>query len=519
LHYAITEYLPRFFPLVWCDFQNMRFAIYVFTTGSLFIIDMYNLYKIYLYTIGFNLYQTFLVKRISMITNHQRVSGNDGKMATLPTRMNQNHTMAWYFSLVIIACAVIMISPAQAAGTKYMAGNPELSAYISGSNEVSPGDTVQLKVIIENKGVNQFKFIQSGIVERDDLPNTAKFLTVSITPGDAPVVIKSDPQMLGDLKGSSIASAVFTTKIQSDAGSGTYNLPLILKYSYLAEAEQYGTDTIQYYYREKNETVNLPITIKPEVKISVLSQTAEHLNAGTEGYVTLEVKNIGHENGKNAILKIARNDMSPILPTTGSMYIGDFAVGQVVSSRFKVSVTSDAEAQTYPLDVVVNYENREGDQVTSDLETIGLQVGKKIDFDITSAPENVSPGQKKVITVQYINTGGATAYNVQARISAVDPFTSNDDTAFLGTIAPNETREAAFEIAVDKSATIKEYALDSEVRYRDALDNSLISDPMKVRITVVKDTSLLGNPFVMVVIAAVVILIGYLIYRQRTNKH
>jgi hypothetical protein len=400
-----------------------------------------------------------------------------------------------------------------------MAGSPELSAYISGSNEVSPGDTVQLKVVIENKGVNEFKFIQSGIIERDDLPNTAKFLTVSIAQGDAPVVIKSDPQMLGDLKGSSIASSVFTTKIQPDAASGMYNLPLTLKYSYLAEAEQYGTDTIQYYYKEKNETINLPIKIKPELKISVLSTTAEHLNAGTEGYITLEVKNVGHESGKNAILKIVRNDLSPILPTTGSMYVGDFPVNQVVSSRFKVSVSSDAEAQTYPLDVLVNYENSEGDQVTSDVETIGLQVGKKIDFDITSAPDKISPGQKKVITVQYTNTGGATAYNVQARISAVDPFTSNDDTAFLGTIAPSETREAAFEIAVDKSATIKEYALDSEVRYRDALDNSLISDPMKVRITVVKDTSLLGNPFVMVVIAAVVILIGYLIYSQRTNKN
>ena len=453
-----------------------------------------------------------------MITNHQKSAGNDGKMATYPTRMNQHPAKAWYFSLVIIACAVIMISPAQAAGTKYMAGNPELSAYISGSNEVSPGDTVQLKVIIENKGVNQFKFIQSGIIERDDLPNTAKFLTVSITPGDAPVVIKSDPQMLGDLKGSSIASAVFTTKIQSDAGSGTYNLPLILKYSYLAEAEQYGTDTIQYYYREKNETVNLPITIRPEVKISVLSQTAEHLNAGTEGYVTLEVKNIGHENGKNAILKIARNDMSPILPTTGSMYIGDFAVGQVVSSRFKVSVTSDAEAQTYPLDVMVNYENSEGDQITSDVETIGLPVGKKIDFNVTSTPNKVYPGQKKIITVQYTNTGGAAAYNAQARISAVDPFTSNDDTAFLGTLAPGDTTEAAFEIAVDKSATIKEYALDSEIRYRDALDNSLISDPMKVRIVVEKESSLLGNPLVLAGIAAVIILIGYLVYRQRTKK-
>lgn len=454
-----------------------------------------------------------------MITHHQRVASNDGKMATLPARMNQHPARTWYFSLVLIACAVIMVAPVQAlTGTKYMAGSPELSAYISGSNEVSPGDTVQLKVIIENKGVNQFKFIQSGIIERDDLPNTAKFLTISIAPGDAPVVIKSDPQMLGDLKGSGIASAVITTKIQPDAGSGTYYLPLTMKYSYLAEAEQYGTDTIQYYYRERNETVNLPITIKPEVKIAVLSQTAEHLNAGSEGYVTLEVKNIGHENGKNAIIKIVRNDMSPVLPVTGSMYIGNFSVGQVVSSRFKVSVSSDAEAQTYPLDVLVDYENGEGDQATSDIETIGLEVGKKIDFNVTSTPNIVSPGQKKTITVQYTNTGGATAYNAQARISAVDPFTSNDDTAFLGTLAPGDTREAAFEIAVDKSATIKEYALDSEIRYRDALDNSLISDPMKVRIVVEKENSLLGNPLVLGGIVAVVILVGYLVYRQRKKQ-
>ena len=200
------------------------------------------------------------------------------------------------------------------------------------------------------------------------------------------------------------------------------------------------------------------------------------------------------------------------------MYVGNFAVGQVVSSRFKVSVTSDAEAQAYPLDVFVNYENSEGDQITSDVETIGLDVGKKIDFNITSPPATVVPGQKKVIMVTYTNTGGATAYNVQARISAVDPFTSNDDTAFLGTLAPGESGDAAFEIALDKSATVKEYALDSEIRYRDALDNSLISDPMKVRIMVEKENSLLANPLVLAVIAVVIILIGYLIYRRRMTR-
>jgi hypothetical protein len=452
-----------------------------------------------------------------MINTQQAIAGKNQERATCASGSKRHTSLLAYASLLAFVFAVIIISPAQ-AGTKYMAGSPELSAYISGTNEVSPGDTVQLKIMIENKGVNQFKFIQSGIVERDDLPNTAKFLTVSLAAGDAPVIIKSDPQMLGDVKGSNTVSCVITTKIDTGAAAGSYNLPLNLKYTYLYEAEQYGFDTIQYYYKEKNESLSLPIKIRPELKISVISAETEHLNVGTEGYVTLAVKNIGHENGKNAVIKIIRNDKSPVLPTASSMYIGDFSVDQTVTSRFKVSVSSDAEEQTYPLDVQVEYENEEGDQMTSDLETVGLTVGKKIDFAIVTAPNEVLLGQKKVITVQYTNNGGATAYNVQARISAVDPFTSNDDTAFLGTLAPGETRDASFEVTVDRAATIKEYALDSEIRFRDAMDNSLISDPMKVRILVIKENSLLGNPFVIAVIAAAVILIGYLVYRKRTNQ-
>lgn len=452
-----------------------------------------------------------------MINTHQGKNSGTILQSRTGSPIHRNSRI-WYAGFIAIITAVLIISPVSAA-SKYMAGSPELSAYISGTNEVSPGDTVSLKVIIENKGVNEFKFIQSSIIERDDLPNTAKFLTVSLTPGDAPIIVKSDPQMLGDLKGSSTASSVFTTKIQPDAAAGVYNLPLILKYSYMYEAEQYGLDTIQYYYKERNETLSLPITIRPELKLQVLSSEGEHLNAGTEGYITLTVKNIGHEDGKNAILRIVRNEKSPVIPTTGSIYIGDFPVDQTLTGRFKVSVSGDAEEQTYPLDVLVNYENSEGEQVTSDAETIGMPVGKKIDFNVTSPPGELSPGQKKVINVEYVNTGGATAYNVQARISAVDPFTSSDDTAFLGTLAPGESGVAAFEISVDKAATIKEYALDSEIRYRDALDNSLISNPLKVRVRVGADKGLISgivsNPIALSVIGILIIGTGFFIYRQR----
>ena len=81
-----------------------------------------------------------------MIVHHQKTADTSRKMINHTFRADRYSAMAGFFGLVIIACALLIISPVQAVtGTKYMAGSPELSAYISGSNEVSPGDTVQLE--------------------------------------------------------------------------------------------------------------------------------------------------------------------------------------------------------------------------------------------------------------------------------------------------------------------------------------------------------------------------------------
>ena len=423
----------------------------------------------------------------------------------------------WQICLIIIALCCMAIAPVM-AGTRYMTGSPDLTAYISGTNEVGPGDDLTLSVVIENKGLMEFSFTQTGIMNRDDLPNTAKHLIASLDSGGAPLTIKSDPQTLGDLKASSSATASFKIKVNQDAEAGVYNLPLNLNYTYLYEADQYGTEMLQYYYKTVNTTFQLPIKIKPEVQISVLSVRTEHLNVGNEGYLILSVKNVGHENGQKAIVKLSRNGQSPVIPTESSAYIGDFPAGATADCRFKVTVSSDAEAKSYPIDVYVDYKNSEGDFVSSDSDTIGVPVGKKVDFNITSSQSQVSPGEKKVIRVVFQNTGGATAYSVQARISAVDPFTSNDDTAFLGTLAPGESREADFVVSVDKAAPVKEYGLDSEVRYRDALDNTVISNPRKVRVQVIPAKSIgeqLTNPLVLCIIAVVVIAGGYFLYRRR----
>ena len=422
-------------------------------------------------------------------------------------------------------CAALIIGaflivPAM-AGSKYMAGSPELSAYVSGTNEFGPGDDVSLSIIIENTGLNEFKFVNSGIVDREDQPNTAKFLTVTLLPGDAPLTIKSDPQMVGDLTGGSNVDAVFTTKINPDAPAGNYILVLNYGYTYLYTADQYGVDTIQYTYKTVNGTIQIPIKIKADVSVHILSATPDHLNVGTEGYINMKIQNTGSDFGRKSVVKILRNGNSPITPTDSSVYIGDFPPGGIADCRYKVMVTPDAQRQTYPVDVVVMYQNNEGDFVTSRSDTIGVPVGSKIDFTITSPPGQMNPGNKQVIDVVYKNTGDTTIYSAQARISAVDPFTSNDDTSYLGDIKPGESATAAYEISVDRAATLKEYGLDSEIRYRDSLDNTYISDTMKVRVNVTPAaglTSIFSNPVYLSVVVAAIIGIIYLVLHFRKKS-
>jgi hypothetical protein len=456
-----------------------------------------------------------------MNTQNKNTNKKNNSHGNYQSGQARSNSLLWLIILVAIAALCIATAPVS-AGEEYMAGSPVLSASLSGTNEFSPGKEVQLAVVIQNTGLNQFKFVKTGTVNRDDLPNTAKFLTVTLKPGDSPFIIKTDPQMLGDVKASSTATGLFTVKIPSDTPSGSYSLPVKLNYTYMYSADQYGTDTIEYRYKAKDEVFEIPVRIKPDVRISVVSAEINQMNAGTEGSMHLEVKNIGHEDAKKAIITITRNEGSPIIPTEGSAYIGDFPSGGNATCIFKAKVDGSAEAQTYPLDVSVKYENHDGDTITSDIETIGVPVGKKTEFVIVSDAETITPGQKKVITVKYKNTGGAIAHQAQARVSMVDPFTSNDDSAYLGDIAPGETKEASFLITVDKAATLKQYGIDSEIRYRDAFDNTIISDPIKLGLNVGEDkgmvAGLMKNPIALAVIALLIIGIGYAVYRKRQNQ-
>ncbi|HVP25303.1 MAG TPA: S-layer protein [Methanomicrobiales archaeon] len=426
-----------------------------------------------------------------------------------------------YRSLIPLLAILALLATPALAGQEQLFGFPRLSAAISGTNEFTPGEDVSLTVKVQNTGQTDVTIVQSTIITPKDAPNTAKLLTVGLSPGTAPVTVKTDPQMVGDLLGGSSVSATFSVKISKYAVGGVYTIPLQLTYQYLNTADQVSPDTVRYWYYNENITVPLAITIRPGVTLDPVVARAEQLNVGTEGHIILSITNAGSEHARNAVAKLERDDLSPLIPTDASVFIGDFGPGDTREIRFRASVSGDAGAQQYPVDVHVEYTNDEGDSASSDTVTVGVPVGPKISFAVVSPASQVSPGQTLTLVVTYQNTGSAPVHSAEARVSFVDPFTSGDDTAYLGDIAPGETAMARFDTTVSSGATPKSYGLDSEIRYRDSLDNSQISDTVKVPVEVVQAAGilgLLGNPLVLLVI--VVIVAGALAYIliQRRKK-
>lgn len=424
---------------------------------------------------------------------------------------------------ILCTCAILSVfclSPAM-AGTMYLTGSPNLSVSIDGSNEFTPGTTVPFTIKVQNTGRNTMKFVQEGIVDRDDNPNTAKMVKVSLLPGDTPALIKSDPQMIGDVAGSTNTPVKFEIWIPDDSKAGTYSLPVVLDYSYLASAEQEGTDNIVYRYVDKKMTVEMPFVIKSAINLEITNVKADGINVGGSGYVSLTLQNNGTNTGERAVAKLSKSGNSPILPVDSTVFIGTFEQGREVETKFKVAVSKDAEAQNYPLNIMVTYDNEDGETLDTPGIDFGVPVGTKTDFSITSEPPVINPGQKKVIEVAYRNDGSSLAYSAEVRLSAVDPFTSNDDLAYLGDLKPGETGVGRFEISTASDATVKTYGLDSEVKYRDALDDTHVTDTIKVPITVTPSegiASLLGNPIGLGLILAIILGCGYFVYSKRKKS-
>lgn len=418
------------------------------------------------------------------------------------------------FGFLLLLCILsgLFVIPCM-AGESYLSGGPDLAVSLESVNELVPGTTTDLPLLIENQGTVTMEMYDKFTIRPMYMPTTALGATVQLLPGNAPVIVKTNPQKVGDVAAGAIIPASFTVEVPQGIPAGNYTMIARITYQYVPQAEQETTTDITYYFKDDSATIEVPVTVRPIAMPSVVAVESLGLHAGGEGYLAVTMNNTGLDTGRDASVFLVSSGISPLVPSTNGIYIGNFAPGNTTTARFKITVAQDADpTQTYPIAVYLKYTDFEGKIVQSPVVNTGMNFKEKVRFQAQKDAIIIHPGKTEVVNVTYTNVGSQPAFNAQARISVVDPFTSEDDTAYLGTIRPGQSATALFSIKTDGKATPKTYSIDSEIQYTDLSNTEYTSDTITLLAKVENETSSLIPVVILILVIAGVI--AYIVYRK-----
>jgi hypothetical protein len=202
---------------------------------------------------------------------------------------------------------------------------------------------------------------------------------------------------------------------------------------------------------------------------------------------------------------ISETGFIEIDPATSSQTLEEVVPGQLPDPlTFTLTVSDNAPAGTYMLELPVEYEYQSDVRMTTDeVAQLGLStdhanyyknanttmqipviVEPEARFEVSDVSGDLEVGQGNVINVTYTNIGELPAKDAVARVIVMKPLSSENTVKSLGTLQPGERRTVSFEISSSDSAVEKIYGLDSEIRYIDDNEETAFSENMKVDIDV-----------------------------------
>ncbi len=334
--------------------------------------------------------------------------------------------------------------------------------------------------------------------------------TAEIVPGGSFVPVDKGV-FLGNLNSDESKAAQFKVTVSAEAIAKTSPLNIAIKYK---DENDVPRQTVL--------NVGIPIGTV-ENGFLVTSVGTDGISAGTTGIITVTLKNNAAGQAHEVTAEIVPGQY--FVPVDTRSFLGDVKNGDSTTTRFKVSVSKDALAKTSPLDILVKY-NDENNVPRQAQLTVGVPVKEEPEFEIQPVRVNgkLTPGAETVIEIPIKNASDYTLKDATARINIVDPFSTapfstTDDTAYIGTLRPGESGTGRFKISVDSDVVPKPYTVEVEVKYWDSLGNSYISEPMYAVVSVQPPSEFSITTIILISLVAIVIVgIMFYIIRKRVRS-
>ena len=247
----------------------------------------------------------------------------------------------------------------------------------------------------------------------------------------------------------------------------------------------------------------------PEQQFEVRG-TESNLHVGEEGDLLVTVNNAADRPVEGVVLT-AETQGENVNFYNARYALGTLEAGETAQARFRVGVTAEAEPGPKIFELSGRYRDPQGGIRQTESRDVLTAVGPDRDaFELSVSNATFAPGGSGTFTVEVRNQRNETLRNIQARLFTDDPLDSEDDSAFIQSLAPGESDRISLDLSVGGTASEKIYSASLDFRFDNERGDSELSDTQRVPVTVRKSGTNTG-PLLVVALALVGILaaVGY----------
>jgi hypothetical protein len=294
---------------------------------------------------------------------------------------------------------------------------------------------------------------------------------------------------------------------------------------------------------ERGETAHLKINL---VNKGVLYGFKYDTTVETkEGKHASSLKELEYETRRTTALGIKVEMFSPspyikVEPDTSIQYMEELFPGELPEDKliYTITISNEAPAGVYYLQLPLLYEYQSQIRMSKyDVARYGLSgldhitsyttanrtliipifVKAAPKFEVVDVAGCLVTGESHNITVTYRNSGETAVEDANARVVVMRPLSVKQSVVNMGTIGPGESKTALFDIYSDTDAVIKNYGIDSEIKYFDEDGETAFSDNLKINVPIQKATEKIGI-FTIAVVGAFIVIIYLIINSIRTKN-
>jgi hypothetical protein len=366
-------------------------------------------------------------------------------------------------TLLLVASLVLSAVPVagQQIGPDPDPEDPQFETFVP-EPTLTPGETQTLTVLL----VNDDEAVEERV-------RTARSVEVTPEQGDTPFDIKSGTRVIDRMKDGVLKTVEVRLSVPTNVAGGTYQIPLKLRYEFEVD-------------ERRTTRVHATVRIEDRARFSV-EGTESTVAVDGKGTVRVQMTNVGEEPANDASVHFESG--SPEIRFGGadsvSRFVGPWEPGETKTIEVDASATDEAETRSYTINTLVNYEDEDGDDVTSSTLPIGVTPLAEQTFAVRDVTSTLRVDQEGAISGTVVNTGERAVENAVVVFEPTGQTVTAVETEYaVGRLEPGQGTEFSFDAEATSDADPGPRQFSFSVRYRDLEDERRTSDAIDVQTTV-----------------------------------